>query len=209
MDAGTASQLIPGVRRTSRRDAMVLAALVLLTQAAAADPPSPDMAHELAVVCKQVLCREPREVRLKLPDGKAFSMTPPLAFPIVSGETITVLAGETVYVEARVEGTALTDLKAAKSASHPDRTLSFSIRQDPSLADGTHMILTVTSPFKGALKYRLGMMLPDSKRLQSTSTCPIGQSQSAYEHWPYPIFQVMATDFRIVEPDSNAGRSCE
>jgi hypothetical protein len=188
---------------------MVAAVLFLLAQGAVANEPSPGIERELQTVCKQMLCREPREVRLKLQDGRAFSMTPKLATPIVSGETVTILAGETVYVEAQIRESALTELRAVKSPSHPERTLSFNLRQEPSLADGTHMILTVTSPFKGALKYKLGMMLPDGGRLRPTSACPIGQGLSAFEHWPYPIFQVMATDFRLVDPESEAGKTCE
>jgi len=163
----------------------------------------------MAAVCSTVLCRVPTTIRLKLEGGKQFEMTPPDPTPIVTGSLVTVYPGETVFVEASLEDGVLTQLTAVPEVTHPDRTLVFELRQDPSLGDGTHMILRASSPFPGVLKYRLGMMLPSTATLYKTSSCPLRQGLPIYEHWPHPIFQLVATGFTSVDPSSEEARTCE
>jgi len=136
-------------------------------------------------------------------------MTPPAPSPIVSGDLITVLAGEKVFVEGDLKDGRLTNLVAVQQASHPDRTLVFELKQEPSIGDGTGMILKVESPFPGALKYRLGMMLVSDERLRKTSSCPLFQGKPVYEHWSHPLFQVVAAGFRVVEESSEDATRCE
>ena len=136
-------------------------------------------------------------------------MTPLTPTPIVSGGLITVLPGETVHVEAKVEAGRLTGLTAVPANTHPERTLVFQLRQAPDIADGIGMVLEVESPFDGVLKYRLGMMLPKSNELSKTSACPLHQGKKVFAHWSYAIYQIVATDFRLVDPESEAAKTCE
>jgi hypothetical protein len=71
------------------------------------------------------------------------------------------------------------------------------------------MTLKVDSPFAGVLKYRLGIMPLDGHRLLKTSSCPVVRGTASFEHWPYPLFQAAAADFRLVEPSSEAAGKCE
>jgi hypothetical protein len=190
------------------------ASIVAAGPRAAPDPsakpaaPSADD-DELAAVCRRVLCRTPRPMHLRLAGGKSFDFTAPGPTPIVSGSLVTVMAGEKVLVEGTLKGGALVDLIAVKAITHPERTLIFQLKQDPTIGDGTTMILTVKSPFAGVVKYRLGMMPPDSEKLFKTSCCPLSQGHEVFETWPHPIFQLAATDFRIVDPKSAAAMRCE
>lgn len=164
---------------------------------------------DLMAACGEILCREPHQVHLKLAGGKEFTSGPshcPLPI-VVSGEMITVMAGETVTVEASLEGGRLVNLKAVPKVTHPERTLVLSLRQEPTIGDGLGMILKVENPFPGIFKYRLGMMRPTDERLKKTSSCPL--RQSAFEHWPFPLFQVVAADFRQVDPTSPEATRCE
>ena len=188
---------------------IVPTALLLLLQAAPSSSQDAAVPKEIEAICKQVLCRSPRPIRLKQKDGTLFEMTPSAPMPIVTGGLVTVLAGETVYVEAKADGGRLIDLKAVPHVAKPEKTLTFQLKQEPSVGDGTGMILTVESPFPGVLKYRLGIMRLDGDRLLKTSTCPVNQGSAAFEHWPYPLFQVAAADFTFVDPTSEAARKCE
>ena len=71
------------------------------------------------------------------------------------------------------------------------------------------MVLKVQSPFPGVLKYRLGIVRLDHDAMVPTSSCPLRQGEVGYEHWPFPIFQLFARDFRFVDPTSEAAQACE
>ena len=57
----------------------IASVLALLASAAGSKEPPPDMvpasAAEIEAVCKTVLCRPPKPIRLKLEDGRVFEMT--------------------------------------------------------------------------------------------------------------------------------------
>jgi hypothetical protein len=170
----------------------------------------PASAAEIEEVCKEVLCRDPVPVRLKLPDGKTFEMAaPPAPMPIVSGGLITVLAGERVLVEADVKDGRLTNLVAVRELTHPERTLILDLKQEPSIGDGTEMTLKIQSGFPGIFKYRLGMMRPADQYPRATSSCALRQNKPVYEHWPYPIFQIVAASFRSVDTGSKDADTCD
>jgi hypothetical protein len=168
-----------------------------------------EMRAEIERLCQRVLCRKPSPIRLQLPAGEVFEMTPTSPTPIVAGDLVTVYPGETIRIEAKVEADRLVGLTAVPEINHPERTLVFRLKQEPKIGDGTGMLLEVESPFAGVLKYRLGMMLPTGENLLKTSACPLHAGKTVVEHWPHPIFQIVATDFRLVDPESTAASTCE
>jgi hypothetical protein len=129
--------------------------------------------------------------------------------PIVTANLITVLPGETIMVEATLDKGRLTNLTAVERITRPRRTLVFTLTQEPSIGDGLGMLLRVRSRFPGVLKYRLGLMLPADESLRQTSSCPLKEGVTARESWPFPVFQVIAADFRQVDPNSEAARRCD
>jgi len=180
-----------------------------IAAAAQAANQAPAVQSELDAVCRTVLCRMSRPVRLKTGEGKFFELPLAPASPIVTGGMITVLAGETALVEGTLKEGRLVDLVAVAKVAHPERTLVLSLYQEPSVGDGLGMILKITSPFPKVLKYRLGIMSPSDDRMRKTSTCPLAQGKPVYEHWPYPLFQVAATDFKQLEPTAPGADKCE
>jgi len=170
--------------------------------------PDAETLAEIERVCSERLCREPTPIRLKLPDGRTVELTPWAATPIVEGDRITVHAGETINIEATVENRRLVKLTAVAENTQPSRTLVFTLRQVPDIGDGTGMFLTVDSPFEEVVTYRLGMMLHDSDDFYATSVCPLHAGVQSIEHWPHPIVQIVATDFRVVPSASEQAGSC-
>jgi hypothetical protein len=159
--------------------------------------------EELRKLCETILCRKPGVVRLTLDNGKPFETTFDAPVPIVQNERVSILPGETVFVEAEVSGDRLVNLRAVAAIEHPEKTLTFEFSQG---AFG--MQLVVTNPFEKHVKYHAGMMLPSSEKLLKTSSCPvIGGGGSAFESWPNAIFQLVLFDFRLL--DRTATMSCE
>jgi hypothetical protein len=188
----------------------LVTSLLLFTMVAAqAASQSPAIKSELDALCKTVLCRTSRPIRLKTGAGKFFELPAAPASPIVTGEMITVLAGETAFVEGTLKNGRLVDLVAVSKIAHPERTLTLSLHQEATIGDGLGMILKVTSPFPKVLKYRLGIMTLSDDGLRKTSVCPLSQGKPVYEHWPYPLFQVAARDFTQIEATSPAAGKCE
>lgn len=185
-----------------------IVAVIALAQPALSES-NAEIRAKLEKLCQTVLCRTPAPVRLKLPGGKSFEMTPTSPTPIVAGDLVTVYPGETVKIEAEIEAAHLVNLTAVREIRHPERTLVFHLKQESSIGDGTGMLLTIDSPFGGVIKYRLGMMLPTGDALVKTSVCPLHSRITVFEHWPHPIFQIVATDFRLVDPKSKEASTCE
>jgi hypothetical protein len=166
--------------------------------------------EELVALCKEIMCRPSQPVNLKLSEEETLDITVRFPTPIIADGLVTVYPGETVYVEATVDPDGwLTDLKAVAENRKPKSTLTFHLWQEPDIGDGLGMLLTVNSPFGQIIKYRLGMMLPDGGDLYSTSSCPLRPGITVSEHWPHPIFQIVATDFRLVADDSEGATTCE
>jgi hypothetical protein len=44
------------------------------------------------------------------------------------------------------------------------------------------------------------MMRLSSERLEKTSSCPVVPGGALFETWPYPIFQVLLANARLLEP---------
>ncbi len=158
-----------------------------------------------AELCQTVLCREPTTVQVVLKDGRVMEVPFHNASPIVlPNGWVTILPGEEAHVAFDLDGDVLRNPRALKQSAEAPNTLSFRFTQDPKSGDS---FLVVTSRVDHVVKFNLGMMLPDSDRLLKTSSCPIFARKQLYEHWPHPIFQIVAARFRILPPGSST--TCE
>ena len=119
--------------------------------------------------------------------------------PAVQDHAIWIFPGETLWIEAdfAADGTLLS-ARSVNEPSDPKRTLTLRFTQSPDLADGTDMMLEIAGPLDRPLKYRLGMMPLDKEALYKTSSCPVLPGTQAIEHWPFPIFQLVLTDLRLL-----------
>ena len=155
-------------------------------------------ASEVADMCANTRCQ--RNVRVTLTDksGATFDRTFETFPAVVQPLGIVVLAGQTVYIEADVVDGKLTNLVAVGRVRDPGKTITATFEQ----ADGKDMLLTVMNPFPKNLKFNMGLMLLDQERLVKTSSCPIGPGLKSFEHWPYPIFQVVLARGHLLAEDS-------
>jgi len=175
------------------RRVFACAALLACCGAAAAQDAAPPPG--LVELCKTTLCRTPK-VRVNMGDGAVFEGTQPYALPVLLNGGVSVYLGEQVYIEAQVEKGELTLLRAVPAVADPARTLVFKFQQKPGAVDS---LLEVTNPFKSDLKFSLGMMLPDGSSLRATSSCPVRAGLKLFEHWPYPIYQLVVVKARALK----------
>jgi len=160
---------------------------------------------EIDLLCEKILCRPPgTTVRLLLDNGTPFETRFDGPSPIVQAAFLNIFPGETLNIEAEVQGDRLVSLKAVESITKPSQTLVLKMWQQPGKPD---TYFRITNPFPATIKYRAGMMLPDREDLLKTSSCPVmSNGGSAFEHWPQTIFQLVLADFRVLP--STAEASC-
>ena len=174
---------------------LCVGAFVPLSDSAAQESANPE---ELRKLCETILCREPGVVRLTLDSGKPFETKFDWPRPITQNGWISIFPGETIYVEVEAKGDHLTNFRAVKTNDHPEKTLTFTFSQK--VGSPSMMLLVVTNPFGRPVKYHAGMMLPSSDKVLKTSSCPVmGGGKIAFESWPNAIFQLVLSDFQLLE----------
>lgn len=168
---------------------------------AGADQASDGSPEPLEKVCLKLACQHDLHVQMRRKDGTAYNETFKLFPPTVQAFGVSIVAGQTIFIEAEVEGNVLTKLTSVDKVRAPAKTFTAKLEQ----IEGKAMMLVVTNPFSKTLKFNMGMMPLDSERLLKTSSCPISPGTSSYETWPYPIFQVVLANARLLEPGANPG----
>jgi hypothetical protein len=176
-------------------------AVMLAAGLAFAMPAWADDAQEFEAACLKMACQHDLHVEMRRKDGTAYSETFKLFPPTVQGAGFSVVAGQTIYIEAEVDGNLLTKLTAVDKILVPEKTITARLKQ----VDGKGMTLVVTNPFSRPLKFNMGMMPLDTDSLRKTSSCPVRPGASSYEMWPFPIFQMVLANARLLEPDANPG----
>lgn len=158
----------------------------------------------LEELCETVTCRKDVTVSLQQADGSPFSKTYPLIPPAVQSRLISVLAGETVLIEATATTERPTEFVQVASITHPERTLSFNLTQH--IEDGkAFMMLTSKNPFSRDIRFHVGMMILSHDSIVKTSSCPVAAGQEAFEIWPEPLFQIVIEDIHFLKDDDNRG----
>jgi hypothetical protein len=192
--------------QTTHRKVIALATLPLAWAMAAhageantASPSQEDIEREM---CEHTVCQRNLHVVLKQKDGKTYDQTFAVFPGVVQEMGITVVAGQTVHVEADVAGDRLVKLKAVDAIAHPDKTITATLTQDQN--GGT--MLSLTNPFARPLKFDMGMMPLDADSLFKTSSCPVIAGGGSFEMWPYPIFQLVLANARLL--DAGAPMAC-
>ena len=150
-----------------------------------------DQARE--AVCQRVPCRPVTTVRLKLNDKEYFEMEFPRG-PFVADGFINVLAGEEVLVEFDETDGMLSNPQYVKTATKPERTISFRLEQTD---QGT--ILRVKNPFTKRITYDCLIQHYREQRLRKTSILPVQAGLMSFEMWPYPVAQVVVSSVRYAE----------
>ncbi|HEU0174312.1 MAG TPA: hypothetical protein VFV58_08605 [Blastocatellia bacterium] len=61
--------------------------------------------------------------------------------------------------------------------------------------------MTVKNPFAKNILYDCLIQRYEAQRLQKTTIIPVQSGLVGFEHWPYPITQVVISNVRYVTPN--------
>lgn len=145
-------------------------------------------------LCAVAQCAHDVHIVIRRKDGSTFDKTFPV-LPVVQQSMVSIYPGMTVNFEADLDGDRLVNLKLVKEIANPAKTITAKLSQDEKVG----MMLSTSNPFDKDLRIRMGMMLLDGEDLLRTSSCPVVAGGGGYELWPYPLFQVIFADMRLIE----------
>jgi hypothetical protein len=151
--------------------------------------------------CSVAQCAYNVRVVLKEKNGRVFDKTFD-AVPVVQESIVSVYAGTTVYFEADIDGGRLVNLKRVAAINNPTKTVATTLTQDEKSG---MMVLSTQNPFGKPLRIRMGMMPLAHDGLVKTSSCPVMAHGGGFEMWPYPIFQVVLGNMRLLEQGEPMG----
>ena len=146
-------------------------------------------------MCAASKCQRDVRVTLRREDGTVYEGYFKVFPATVQGMGIVVMAGQTVHVEADLAGDRLVNMVAVDVVARPEKTITAKFEQN----EQGGMLLTIDNPFSKTLKFNMGIMPLKSERLVKTTSCPVRAGLKLFEHWPYPIFQVVLGNARLLE----------
>jgi hypothetical protein len=182
----------------------LLPALMLCVMQSHAQTPAPRQEQDSLErqMCAEARCQRNLRVVLKKKDGTVYDRTFPVFAPTAQDFGVTVVAGQTIYVEADVVDGKLANYRAVEKVVDPGITITAKFEQ---LEDGG-MMLSLHNPFDKPVKFNMGITPLDSNGLYKTSSCPVGANGNSFEMWPEPIFQVVFGNGRLLE--AGAAMTC-
>ena len=170
-----------------RMKSLVLATLAFASFAsmnsAQAQSSPPDAAMNR--LCATQVCQQ--NVRVSLSDGKGQTYSKVFArLPaVVQGDYFTVTAGQTVYLEAYLQGDKLTGYRQVQSIQKPAQTITASLKQLPD----SKMQLQISNPFARNVKFQVGALALGSKSMVKAQSCPILAAKTGAIIWDKPVLQ--------------------
>jgi len=139
-------------------------------------------------------CRKNRLVKFRT-DGEEVEQLLEYYYPVVQGETLSLLPEDKVYIEAEVVDGKFINLKQVQTPLNEEKTITFNFSQKD---DKTDMILSVNNPFDVGMKFHLDMIDFEGNAHQ-TSSCPVLAGTDLFEHWPHVIPEIIVSNIRAVE----------
>jgi hypothetical protein len=154
----------------------------------------PTAGQSKSVSCDVVLCRKPGTIPMQLENGEPSPIEISEPEPFVIDDVVTVLPGDTLFIEADMEGGHLKNLRAVPEVRDPARTLTLEFSKP-----GEMTMLKITNGFPQVVKLHALMRIPGHDGWHKTSTCPIGPDGFFdMESWPHQISGLMLQDFRLL-----------
>lgn len=176
----------------------LLLALFLVSPFLRAQTPSSQQQQDSLeqLLCAVAKCQRNIRIVIKQKDGATYDKTFAVIPAAVQRFGVVILTGQTIYIEADIDGDKLTNYRAVDQIVNPKITITAKLEQ---MKDGG-MMLSLHNPFDKALKFNMGIMPLDAEELYKTSSCPVAAGGNSYEMWPYPIFQLVLANGRLLEP---------
>ena len=186
----------------------VLAATMLQNPAQAQDLSGAIRAMEsdpMTAICAANPCRTDVNITLKKPDGSDFVFKLKRGIPKVYNHMASLMAGETVYVEAGEGPDGLKAIRSVDRIEHPDRTITFKYEQVTKSKKKPVLVLTTTNPFDRSLAYHFVSTSADGLDVKSGFVCPIARHETVKRTFKALTVQMLITDMSLAAPDASEG----
>lgn len=154
----------------------------------------------LDIVCSRQKCREANTVALYDQEGNEQTIDLPKV-PIIIRDFVDLINGETLLVQAEKVGQRLSLLRVVDEIKKPEKTLRFSLRQVELLPGQYTMLLQVDNPFNNYFKYQARFQTLGSNEFFNTVTCAAKPLETTVESFPFPIVQVLLSEFQLTNND--------
>ncbi len=158
----------------------------------------------LAQLCSQYTCRENVRVSYRT-EGEPVDLTIPVYWPRVFNDVISILPGESFFVEADIIDGKLENLREVPENADPTKTITIKFTQ---MEKSVSMMLSLYNPFeKVALKFNMEMIDFDGNPHQ-TSSCPAVPRGFIFESWPHPIPELIIKNPVLISVKNMKTMSC-
>ncbi len=152
----------------------------------------PNADQERESICRRVPCRPAQTLKLKISETEVAEFDIPEG-PYVMDGRINVLPGEEINVEFDDGADGPTNPRYVEKVTAPEKTVTFKL-----FLRGAETILTVKNSFTKTILYDCLIRRYKSQRLQKTTIVPVESGLINFEHWPYPITQVVISNVGYV-----------
>lgn len=166
-------------------------------EAAFLGPASSDSSEQV-VDCSKVKCRLPHTLTLVEAAGRRYTVEIPRG-PIVRGDMLTLVVGETFVIDGIRSEAALTDLRIVEESSEPPGALMVSFGQDLQREGPPLTYLWIENRLSKLVRFQATILSPGAARAASTTVCDVAPGKTSYEMWPSAIQEIRLFDFRLVE----------
>ena len=155
--------------------------------------------------CAKYKCRENFRLYFKT-ENQVVDETVPLFWPRVFDNSISIMPGESFFVEADLIDNKLVNLKEVTEVIYTDKTISLSFTQRES---SLGMTLLLKNPFENvALKFNMDMIDFEGNP-HRTSSCPALPKAAIYESWPHVIPELIISNPVVMSQDKLTTFRCE
>jgi len=168
--------------------------------------PPPPVPVEVRELCKKVRCRPNTPVRLVVPGGEVVEGLMMMS-PYVIDDVVSVVPGETLYIEGDVEGDRFVGLRIVPRVADPARTVIVRFDQRPG-GPGHMMLLTIEQETGRILRYKAGISPLGAEDVYATSTCPVRSGIAVFEMWPDPLVHLLLAEFRFLDEGDPDASGC-
>jgi len=104
---------------------------------------------------------------------------------------LSIRPGETLCVQVQTQGDSIIPIALISDATAG--TLVLTLRRD----GGNSTTLTVQNSLPLILRYQASIRIAGKTDREPTNTCPVLSQRFAVESWPYPVQEVILTDFKV------------
>lgn len=146
---------------------------------------------------KELKTRKSFNLTMAVDGERYYSAEIPETSYILPNNTVQLFPGETLYIEADVDGDSLVNLKCVSANKNPKKTLVISFTQICEEKMHKSMMLSVQNPFGRDLEYSAVICLLMYGKFVETDVWDVMAGTIGYETWPDLINSIVLDSWKL------------